>query len=135
MSLPNAGVNYTIPACLFPGYYLVRHEIIALHNAYKEGGTQFYPGCHQSQVSGTGLTVPGDLVAFPGAYRSDDAGVLYSQYSQLPYTVPGPKVFECLGGGAGMERNDMALVGLTFEHREVSVCGDPISQRRSLGGL
>jgi hypothetical protein len=92
---PNEGVNYTIPSCLKPGYYLVRHEIIALHNAYKAGGAQFYPSCHQLQVSGEGNTVPEELVSFPGTYGEDDAGVLYSQYNQLPYTMPGPNVFQC----------------------------------------
>lgn len=43
----NAGVQYTIPSCLEAGYYLVRHEIIALHAAYSYPGAQFYPGCHQ----------------------------------------------------------------------------------------
>lgn len=31
-----------VPACLTPGQYLVRHEIIALSDAYKVGGCQFY---------------------------------------------------------------------------------------------
>jgi hypothetical protein len=29
----NSGYTYTIPSCLKAGYYLVRHEIIALHAA------------------------------------------------------------------------------------------------------
>lgn len=31
-----------VPKCLAPGQYLVRHEIIALSDAYKTGGCQFY---------------------------------------------------------------------------------------------
>lgn len=31
-----------VPACLTPGEYLVRHEIIALSDGYKPGGCQFY---------------------------------------------------------------------------------------------
>ncbi|CAN9373867.1 unnamed protein product [Alternaria alternata] len=97
INAPNAGVNYTIPACLRPGFYLVRHEIIALHSAYSEGGAQFYPGCHQLEVTGDGSTVPtADLVSFPGAYDSKDAGLVYSIYNQLPYEIPGPKVFQCV---------------------------------------
>ena len=92
---PNSGVDYTIPSCLKPGYYLVRHEIIALHSAYNEGGAQFYPSCHQLEVSGMGNTVPKDLVSFPGAYLKEDPGLLYSLYNQLPYTIPGPAVFAC----------------------------------------
>ncbi|KAF2472443.1 family 61 glycosyl hydrolase [Lindgomyces ingoldianus] len=96
MTYPNEGVNYVIPSCLKPGYYLVRHEIIALHGAYKEGGAQFYPGCHQLKISGSGMTVPSlGLVSFPGAYNSKDPGILYSQYNELPYTIPGPAVFKC----------------------------------------
>jgi hypothetical protein len=89
-------VSYTIPACLKPGYYLVRHEIIALHSAYSEGGAQFYPGCHQLQVNGVGTKMPEKgLVSFPGAYDSKDPGVLFNVYNQLPYKIPGPAVFEC----------------------------------------
>lgn len=44
MTQPNEGAKYTVPKCLAPGYYLVRHEIIALHSAWAEGGAQFYPG-------------------------------------------------------------------------------------------
>jgi hypothetical protein len=36
-------VTYTVPKCLWSGYYLVRHEIIALHSAYSYPGAQFYP--------------------------------------------------------------------------------------------
>lgn len=94
---PNSGVDYTIPKCLQPGFYLVRHELIALHGAYNEHGAQFYPSCHQLKVEGSGETVPGkeSLVAFPGGYGSKDPGILYSQYNQLPYSLPGPALFKC----------------------------------------
>jgi hypothetical protein len=76
----NAGVQYTIPSCLKPGNYLVRHELIALHSAYSYPGAQFYPGCHQIKVTGSGNTVPSSLVSFPGAYKSTDPGVTYDAY-------------------------------------------------------
>jgi hypothetical protein len=72
--------TYTIPKCLAPGYYLVRHEIIALHSAYTYLGAQVYPGCHQLKVSGTGTTKPTGLVSFPGAYKAADAGITYDAY-------------------------------------------------------
>ncbi|GKT89039.1 cellulose-growth-specific protein [Colletotrichum tofieldiae] len=50
--------------------YLVRHEIIALHAAYAYPGAQFYPGCHQIEVTGSGSTSPSDLVAFPAPTRA-----------------------------------------------------------------
>ncbi|KAL6850776.1 hypothetical protein ACO1O0_007902 [Amphichorda felina] len=76
----NPGLDYTIPACLKAGYYLVRHEVIALHAAYAYPGAQFYPGCHQLEVSGSGSTVPSSLVSFPGAYAGEDPGITYDAY-------------------------------------------------------
>lgn len=80
MSEPNDGLKYTIPECIEPGYYLVRHELIALHASYQYPGAQFYPGCHQLEVTGSGTTAPSDLVSFPGAYAADDPGVTYDAY-------------------------------------------------------
>jgi hypothetical protein len=95
MKAGNSGVNYTIPSCLKPGYYLVRHEIIALHSAYSYPGAQFYPGCHQLKVSGSGSTTPGNLVSFPGAYSGSDAGITYDAYKPTSYKIPGPALFKC----------------------------------------
>ncbi|KAH6693447.1 cellulose-growth-specific protein [Plectosphaerella plurivora] len=87
--------EYTIPECIEPGFYLVRHEIIALHQ-----GAEYYPGCHQLEVTGSGSTVPTGLVSFPGAYSKTDAGIDYSPYQQTEeYTIPGPALFTC-GGSA-----------------------------------
>ncbi|KAF2179410.1 lytic polysaccharide monooxygenase [Zopfia rhizophila CBS 207.26] len=87
--------SYTIPSCLKAGYYLVRHEIIALHSAYSYPGAQFYPGCHQLKVTGSGSTTPSSLVAFPGAYKGSDPGITYDSYKAQTYTIPGPKLFTC----------------------------------------
>jgi hypothetical protein len=52
--------------------------------------------CHQLKVAGEGTKVVKEgLVSFPGAYKADDAGILFSQYNQLPYPIPGPKLFTC----------------------------------------
>ncbi|KAI1822282.1 endoglucanase IV precursor [Xylaria intraflava] len=91
----NPGITYTIPSCLAPGYYLVRHEIIALHSAFEYPGAQFYPGCHQLEVTGSGTTKPSSLVSFPGAYEGSDPGITYDAYQAQAYTVPGPEVFTC----------------------------------------
>lgn len=80
MKAGNKGIDYTIPSCLKPGYYLVRHEIIALHAAYEYPGAQFYPGCHQLKVTGSGNTTPTSLVGFPGAYDGKDVGITYDPY-------------------------------------------------------
>ncbi|KAI1332407.1 glycoside hydrolase [Xylariaceae sp. FL0255] len=91
----NAGYQYTIPQCLAAGYYLVRHEIIALHSADTYPGAQFYPGCHQLKVTSSGTTKPSSLVSFPGDYKSTDPGIVYDVYEAQTYTIPGPAVFTC----------------------------------------
>ncbi|PSN60111.1 glycoside hydrolase family 61 protein-like protein [Corynespora cassiicola Philippines] len=88
-------VTYTIPECITPGYYLVRHEIIALHAAYSYPGAQFYPGCHQLKVTGSGSTNPTGLVSFPGAYKAADPGITVDAYQAKEYTIPGPALFTC----------------------------------------
>ncbi|KAK0108734.1 Esterase/lipase/thioesterase, variant 2 [Cadophora gregata f. sp. sojae] len=93
-------LSYTIPSCLAPGSYLVRHEVIALHAAYAYPGAQFYPSCHQIKVTGSGSTKPSSLVSFPGAYKPTDPGITYDAYKASTYTIPGPKLFTC-GGSAG----------------------------------
>ncbi|KAJ4415938.1 hypothetical protein N0V82_007059 [Gnomoniopsis sp. IMI 355080] len=93
----NSGYTYTIPSCLADGYYLVRHEIIAVFVASSYPGAQLYPGCHQLKVTGGGSTTVSDgLVAFPGAYSPTDPGIVWDS-SSTTYPVPGPSVFSCSG--------------------------------------
>lgn len=80
-------MTYAIPSCLKAGYYLVRHEIIALHAAYEYPGAQFYPGCRQLKVSGSGSTTPSGLFSFPGAYKGSDPGITYDAYQGWSYNA------------------------------------------------
>lgn len=88
--------SYTIPSCLQAGSYIARHEVLGLHEGWREGGTQFYPSCHQIKITGSGTsTGPASKVAFPGAYKPTDPGILYDMYKAQTYTIPGPPVFTC----------------------------------------
>ncbi|OAA61090.1 Glycoside hydrolase, family 61 [Niveomyces insectorum RCEF 264] len=89
--------SVTIPKCLPDGDYLVRIEHIGLHVAQSAGGAQFYISCGQMTLSGGGSTTPTDLVAFPGAYKATDPGILININYPVPtsYTNPGPSVFTC----------------------------------------
>ncbi|KAF9533993.1 cellulose-growth-specific protein [Crepidotus variabilis] len=87
----------TIPASLAAGEYLIRHELLALHQA---NTPQFYPECGQLKVTGGGGKVPGSgyTVKFPGGYGANDPGVninIYATESQTitTYKVPGPPVW------------------------------------------
>ncbi|KAJ4324942.1 hypothetical protein N0V94_000996 [Neodidymelliopsis sp. IMI 364377] len=97
-------VDFTLPSCLAAGDYLLRAEIIALHSASTSGQAQFYVGCAQLKVSGSGGTSANpQTVSFPGAYKANDAGILLSIYNNQgqpvgngqPYKIPGPAVLKC----------------------------------------
>lgn len=74
-------MNVRIPAELAPGPYLLRAELIALHEGdarFDENpirGAQFYPNCVQLMVGGNGTVELPEGVSFPGAYSFDDPGV------------------------------------------------------------
>ena len=84
-----------IPASTPSGEYLLRVDQIALHMANRPGGAQFYLACTQIKITGGGSGTPGPLVAFPGAYKTNDPGILVDLYSMQPdsYIPPGPAVW------------------------------------------
>ncbi|EIW74395.1 glycoside hydrolase family 61 protein [Coniophora puteana RWD-64-598 SS2] len=88
--IDNCG-HYTFPVPpVVPGDYLLRAEVIALHEANVTEGAQFYMSCYQLSVSGNGTDAP-DTVKIPGAYKATDPGLLINIYQQLDnYTIPGP---------------------------------------------
>ncbi|KAK4239232.1 putative endo-beta-1,4-glucanase D [Achaetomium macrosporum] len=100
---PNFGAQLTwpnnvpIPRCIRSGYYLLRAEHIGLHVAQSQGGAQFYISCAQIGVTGGGSTDPPNKVAFPGAYKATDPGILININYPVPtsYKNPGPAVFSC----------------------------------------
>ncbi|KAI1084929.1 glycoside hydrolase family 61 protein [Whalleya microplaca] len=88
-------VEFTVPKNVPSGKYLVRVESIALHQAQSVGGAQMYLSCAQVDVTGGGTGTPGPLVAFPGAYKASDPGLIWSYYPvPTTYTAPGPAVWE-----------------------------------------
>lgn len=93
--------SITLPSSLAAGEYLLRPEIIALHEGNRPSGAQFYMECVQVKVSGTGSTTLPAGVAIPGAYTATDAGVLFDIYSgKTSYPIPGPKVWNGASGGS-----------------------------------
>jgi hypothetical protein len=87
--------TFTLPKDLPAGQYLMRGEHIALHSAGTYGEAQFYMGCAQLEVTGSGNGNPGPLVKFPGAYTGYEPGVLISLWwpPVRNYTAPGPKTW------------------------------------------
>jgi hypothetical protein len=67
----------TIPASLAPGNYLIRHELLALHQAYTP---QWYPECAQLVITGSGTASPSGsyLTSIPSYASATDPGVYVS---------------------------------------------------------
>lgn len=95
--IANQGVQtVTIPACIAPGQYLLRGELIALHSASQPKGAQFYMECAQINITGASASKTPSTVSLPGAYSANDPGILFNLYNgQKSYKAPGPAVFKC----------------------------------------
>lgn len=63
-----------IPTNLAPGNYLIRHELLALH---QQNTPQFYPECAQLVVTGSGSASPSSdfLYSIPAYASANDPGV------------------------------------------------------------
>ncbi|KAH8670112.1 glycoside hydrolase family 61 protein [Tricladium varicosporioides] len=87
--------NATIPKGVPSGEYLLRVEHIALHLASAPNKAQFYLSCSQVKIVGDGNGTPAPLVAFPGAYKTNDPGILVNLGAIAPdsYMPPGPPVW------------------------------------------
>lgn len=96
--------NSTIPSDLKAGKYMIRQEIIALHEAdtcYATAGSrgaQFYPSCVQFDITGTGSGVPDEDFDFQSSYSCDLPGIQFNLYGDFDsYEIPGPEVETTLG--------------------------------------
>ncbi|KAH7336809.1 glycosyl hydrolase family 61-domain-containing protein [Rhizoctonia solani] len=97
-----------IPETLANGDYLVRHEIVALHNAESKGGVEFYPSCLQLRIknsnAGNATVTATPTLSFPGAYTADDPGLLVNVFAQAAdgseYKFPAGPIAEVTAPGA-----------------------------------
>jgi lytic cellulose monooxygenase (C1-hydroxylating) len=78
------GQNYTwtsrIPSDIKPGLYILRHELLALHDAKRsyngvsQSGAQAFPVCYTVEITGSGTATPAGKT-FPGMYAKNDPGI------------------------------------------------------------
>jgi len=101
------GKHYITIPNLTPGKYLLRPELITLHEAdtaYTSNsarGAQLYMECIQIEITSSGTTSLPAGVSFPGAY-SYGPGIIYNLYgSNAAYTIPGPAPWSDYTGAAG----------------------------------
>ncbi|KAI1764995.1 glycoside hydrolase family 61 protein [Hypoxylon sp. FL1150] len=79
-----------IPRHIRPGFYVMRTEIIALHNASHEIGAQNYPQCINLQISGNGTELPRGVLG-KELYDPEDPSLhLDISASMSTYKIPGP---------------------------------------------
>lgn len=102
--LVQSGNKWTIniPSFIAPGNYVLRHEIIALHEGGRQGGAQNYPQCINLKVTGSGTnTLSGTGTLYNKLYTQTDPGILCNIYQQLSsYVIPGPALLST-GSGSG----------------------------------
>ncbi|KAM7198875.1 putative glycoside hydrolase [Naviculisporaceae sp. PSN 640] len=96
-----------IPSNLAPGFYILRHEIIALHSGNKPNGAQNYPQCINLEITGSGNATPSGVKG-TSLYKPDDAGILFNIYRSMEsYPVPGPSV---ISGAGAVQQSRSAIV-------------------------
>ncbi|KAI4720138.1 glycoside hydrolase family 61 protein [Aureobasidium sp. EXF-10727] len=91
----NGHLSVQMPQGLQGGYYLVRPELLALHNADK-GDPQFYAGCAQVWLNSAGTQLPQHTVSIPGYVDYDQPSTSFNIWNEpmaLPYPMPGPAVY------------------------------------------
>ncbi|RAL08062.1 lytic polysaccharide monooxygenase auxiliary activity family 9 protein [Aspergillus homomorphus CBS 101889] len=85
--------NISIPSDIAPGYYVLRHEIIALHSAENMDGAQNYPQCINLEVTGSGTATPSGTLG-TALYKETDPGIYVNIWNSLSsYTIPGPSLY------------------------------------------
>jgi lytic cellulose monooxygenase (C1-hydroxylating) len=91
--------SVTIPD-IAAGQYLLRPEIIALHEGNRAQGAQFYMECVQIEITSSGSKTLPAGVAIPGTYSATDPGILFDIYNSFSsYPIPGPKVWDGSSSG------------------------------------
>ncbi|KAL2152174.1 hypothetical protein VTH82DRAFT_5358 [Thermothelomyces myriococcoides] len=100
--IDNGGkVDVTLPEALAPGKYLIRQELLALHQAdfacndpaHPNRGAESYPNCVQVEVSGNGNKKPNQNFDFNKGYTCDNKGLYFNIYigQDDQYVPPGPR--------------------------------------------
>lgn len=91
----NKSWTVEIPPNIAPGQYVLRHEILALHEADRPGGIQMYPQCLNLDVQGGGSDRPEGVLGTE-LYTEGGPGMeydIYQLYRMGPYTMPGPALY------------------------------------------
>lgn len=116
-------LSVDIPNDIAGGYYLVRPELLALHQADKSPpNPQFYVGCGQIFLQSTGTSIPKDTISIPGYIHAGDPSVNFNIYApKWPYPMPGPATYE---GSPSIKGDAKAVNSLSEVQKEGLVPSD-----------
>ncbi|CRK25995.1 hypothetical protein BN1723_003342 [Verticillium longisporum] len=93
----NGLLSFELPSGLAKGNYLVRSEILALHQAHSKGDPQYYVSCAQVHVEEGPRTfdVPDKYkVSIPGHVDGSEKGNTFDVWEpKWPYLIPGPEPY------------------------------------------
>ncbi|KAH7399077.1 glycosyl hydrolase family 61-domain-containing protein [Phaeosphaeria sp. MPI-PUGE-AT-0046c] len=105
MQANNMTHEFKLPEGLKSGEYLLRSEMLALHSSQNLKGGQFYIGCAQLKISGSGSGTCGPTIELPGAYKAEDKNIYipnyYNGFDLTTYKAPGGPVASCGGSSGG----------------------------------
>lgn len=91
-------ITVTIPTDVAGGYYLVRIELLALHQAnLNPPNPQFFVGCAQLFLTSTGTAVSKRTVAIPGYVDLSKTAMTFNIWEKpmkLPYPEFGPPKYQ-----------------------------------------
>ncbi|KAI9713611.1 MAG: hypothetical protein M1820_000994 [Bogoriella megaspora] len=93
----NGHISISLPKDIEAGYYLLRPELLALHQADKTpSNPQFYVGCAQIFFNSTATSKPANTVSIPGYIQPLSPPVKFNIWTEplaLPYPMPGPPIY------------------------------------------
>lgn len=102
-------LSANIPKGLQSGDYLIRTEILALHQADKTpADPQFYVGCAQTHLTSSGSDIPQNTVSIPGyvSMEKNPATLKYHVWDDnnlvLPFPAIGPPIYT--GSGSSITK-------------------------------
>ncbi|KAL8861736.1 MAG: hypothetical protein Q9178_001937 [Gyalolechia marmorata] len=91
-------LSIKLPTDLTGGYYLIRPEILALHQADKTpADPQFYVGCAQIFLESSGSAVPSDTVSIPGHVDMQHPAMTFGVWNtpqQISFPQFGPPTYQ-----------------------------------------
>lgn len=133
--IENKGLlSVDLPTGLPAGYYLVRPEILALHNA-PEGDPQFYTSCAQIFIENGPegpLEIPEKYeTSIPGYVTKKDPAVTYNIYGDehKAYTVHGPDVWNPTSKGTGTKKTQKeGIVPKNCLAKNANWCGKALAK-------